>query len=260
MSAASAPEARWICEAQQPGKKSHEFETAGPDAAHAYCDVMGWELLRVYQEGSDSDRPLGTRNKPSRPLSQRQVIALAAEAQQTHRFLIRAGIDVPVFDDWRHSVVSQAIGKPSFKDITNAQFMKVRNAFRELRGAAPLGSSYDAKRQTREAGDTLETRSRAMHMLAQSLGTHARVVSNPATPDEELASAHAQKKGGAIGIPYMIALATAKNRGQQIKDIDDLVKLPTSRLEQLFYTLRNRIAAREGRGDKDKRNKSQRDK
>jgi hypothetical protein len=69
--------------------------------------------------------------------------------------------------------------------------------------------------------------------------------------------AYASIKGGVINEAYLMAIAKAKNPGHTLYDSGCLLKLPASRLEQLLFTLRNRIAAREGRGDSSKRNKGQ---
>lgn len=240
----SAPEARWICEAQKTGQPSHEFETFGEDAARAYCDMQGWDFIRCYREGSDSDR---RGKKDSSPLiSAKQMKALIVEAQQTYRTLTDNGIDLPDFDPWRKDILMSSVRVESFKLVTNRQFSKLRNRFRELRGAAPLGNPNGGKRQSRESGDTLDQRQNRMYHLAQALGEHARRMADAGTPQ------------AAITVPYMLTIARAKNAGHEIRDIDDLVKLPVSRLEQLLFTIRNRIASKEGRGDGSKRNKGQR--
>lgn len=243
----AAPSPRWICEAQAPGKSSHEFETFGEEAARACCDIEGWDFIRCYLEGSDSDRR--GKDKGSPLISAKQLQALQSEAGETYKKLIGYGVDLPPREEWRKGVLAECVRVDSFKLVTNAQFMKVRNRFRELRGATLLGNSYQARRQSREAGDTLEMRQRVMFTLAQVMGDHARVA-------EECEAC--REKGGAIGIPYLLTIAQAKNRAATIRDIEDLVKLPVSRLEQLLFTIRNRIAAREGRGENERRNKKQR--
>ncbi len=243
----AAPEARWICEARSPGKAPHHFETFGEDAARAYCDAQGWEFIRAFLEGSHSDRRGKADGSPM--ISAKQLKSLIVEAQTTYRTLTKRGVDMPEFDDWRKDILIQIVKRDSFREITNKQFAKVRNTFRSLRGAAPIGNSYEGKRQSGEAGDTLEMRQRQIYLIAAALGKHAK--------DAETCP-HCQAKGGAIGFSYLIGIAAAKNRGHTLRDIDDLIKLPTSRLEQLLFTIRNRIAAREGKGDGGKPNKGQR--
>lgn len=239
----SSPEARWICEAQKPGLPSHEFETFGEDAARAFCDLQGWDFIRCYREGSDSDR---RGKKDSSPLiSAKQMKALITEAQETYRTLTKHGIDLPDFDAWRKDILRQLVKVESFKLVTNRQFSKVRNSFRSIRGAAPMGNPYEGKRQSREAGDTLDMRQNRMFLIAEELGKHARRMVDAGLPQ------------ATIGVAYLLKIALAKNPGHTLADIDDLIKLPTSRLDQLLYTIRNRIAAKEGKGDADNRNKKQ---
>ncbi len=241
----SAPERRWICEAQKPGRASHEFETFGEEAARAMCDLNGWDFIRCYQEGSHSDRPEKLKPVAVLVVSAQQVKCLIIEAQQTYRARSKLGIEQPAFDEWRAQELRDVAKVDSFKILPNAKFMKVRNHFRHLRGASALGNSYDAKRQSRERGDTLETRQQQMYLIAQALGEHARIMETK------------MMQSATITVGYLLTIARAKNKGQTIGDIDDLVKLPTSRLEQLLFTIKNRIAAKEGRGDKSNRNKGQ---
>lgn len=241
----SAPERRWICEAQKPGKPSHEFETFGEEAARAMCDLQGWDFIRCYQEGSHSDRPEKEKAPALLIISKQQLKCLIIEAQDTYRQRAKLGIEQPAFDEWRAAELRNVAKVDSFKILPNAKFMKVRNHFRNLRGAAALGNSYEAKRQSKERGDTLETRQQQMYLIAQALGNHARFM--------EMKNLQA----ATITVGYLLTIARAKNKAHTIQDIDDLVKLPTSRLEQLLYTIRNRIAAKEGRGDKSNRNKGQ---
>lgn len=240
----SSPEARWICEAQKPGKPSHEFETYGEPAARAFCDFQGWDFIRCYREGSNSDRRGKSDHSPL--ISPKQMKALIVEAQETYRTLTKHGIDLPPFDDWRKDLLRQMVRVESFKLVTNAQFPKVRNSFRSIRGAEPLGNSHAGNRQSREAGDTLDQRQKRVYLIAWELGEHAR----------RMAAAEAPQALVTVG--YMLTIARAKNRATVIADVDDLIKLPVSRLDQLLYTIRNRIAAKEGKGDAAKRNKGQR--
>ena len=62
-----------------------------------------------------------------------------------------------------------------------------------------------------------------------------------------------------VSHPGGYALAVARNKYKvQPRSIDDLTdRLTVRQLEQLHYTIRNRIAAKEGRGERGNRNKSQ---
>lgn len=253
---ATNPETPYICEARQPGKKSHEFATVNGEVARAVCDANGWEFIRVYQPGGDSDRGKSYPAKGRRALSTKQKTVLAREAQKTHRALTNMGVVTDSFDDWRHAQVWACVRKEGLRDCDHTHYVKLLGHFRELRGEKTIGYVSN-KRQSREGGDTLERRQQLIHQLAYELGSHARKVDKPTTPMEQRHAAHAIEKGGAITEAYLVTIAAAKNPGQSIADVGDLLKIPASRLEQLLYTLRNRIASREGRGDSRNRDKKQ---
>lgn len=253
---ATNPETPYLCEARKTGRKSFEFPTVNGEVARAVCDANGWEFIRVYQPGGDSDRPKGFQPKGTRGLSKKQITVLAREAQQTHRALTNMGVVTDSFDDWRHAQVWACVRREGLRDCDGSHYMRLLGHFRELRGEKTVGYVSN-KRQSREGGDTLERRQQLIHQLAYELGHHARKVDKPATPLEQRCADHAIAKGGKIGEQYLVKIAAAKNPGQSIADVGDFIKLPASRLEQVLYTLRNRIAAREGRGDATKRDKKQ---
>lgn len=246
-----------MCEARKTGKKTHEFPVVSGDAARVICDINGWEFIRVYQPGGDSDRPPGYQAKGRRALSQKQKTVLAREAQKTHRALSNMGIVTDSFDDWRHAQVWACVRREGLTKCDGSHYTKLLGHFRELRGESTVGYVSGTKRQSREGGDSLDRRQQLIHQLAHELGHHARKVDKPETPLEQRCAAHAIEKGGKIGEDYLVKVAAAKNPGQSIADAGDLIKLPASRLEQLLYTMRNRIASREGRGDSRNRDKKQ---
>ena len=55
----------------------------------------------------------------------------------------------------------------------------------------------------------------------------------------------------------MMAIARGKNPSATLYESGCLITLTAAKLEQLLWTLRNRIAAREGRGKTANRNKNQ---
>lgn len=243
---------RWFCEAQRPGADPHVFETFGEDAARALCDVSGWEFLRAWREGGHGDRPERATPEPvpgGRHCTLRQVQALILEAKATwdlHQSLLG---DLPAFDEWRATQLGFVIsGLSSFRRIPAIYYNRVKDHFRLLRGLPPAYPGGAHRKQSGERGDTLEGREQLLHVLAGELGGHARRAEGNAV---------CQAKGGAITEAYLLAIARAKNKGHDIRDTGDLLKLPVSRLEELLYTLRNRIAAREGRGNPENRNKGQ---
>ena len=207
---------KWYCECQVPGQaKSHTFETLDEDTARAMCDAHGWEFLRAWQAGSDSDRP-ATRSKGGKSITARQVTALICEARKTYDHLAEFD-DMPSFDDWRAQQLEFIARESSFKLVPRSRFNQVRNAFRSLRGAPPIGNSHDHRKQTSEAGDTMDRRQHFLHLMAELLGWHARRVDKPQNAEEQDAANHAIQKGGAIGEAYLVTLAAAKNKGHDIR-------------------------------------------
>lgn len=238
---------RWFAEAMIPGTtEPTTFETFGEEAARAMCDISGWEFLRAWQEGGHSDRP--ARREPSRTITPRQLKALIVEARITYDIQQKVmDDDMPLFDVWRGQQLFFAAKVKSFKDIPSKLYNKVKNHFRTLRGAAAVGNPQAHRKQSGEQGDTMERRQNILFLMADELGQHAK----------RAETCEACKDKGPITPAYLVSIAAAKNKGHTIRDIDDLIKLPASRLEQLLYTIRNRIAAREGRGEAQNRNKGQ---
>jgi hypothetical protein len=237
------PPPKWFAEAQVPGAEPHTFETYSEDAARAYCDAVGWDFLRAWQAGGHSDRPERKTPAAERPLSPRQVQALIVEAQMSHRALDKmTGGDVPAFDEWRAAQLRTVVrGVESFRRVPARYYNTVKNHFRSLRGAPPVGNPGKHRKQSGERGDSLQHREEILFLIGKELGAHAKRAET---------CEHCQAKGGALTEAYLMTIARAKNTGHALGDIGDLIKLPVSRLEQILYTIRNRIATREGRKGK----------
>ena len=249
-------ENRYICEARETGKKSHEFATPDGVTARAMCDAHGWEFIRLYQPGSHADKPKTAPQLGDPPLTPKQKRCLVTEARITFAALSDMGIVADTFDAWRHDVVYQSVRREGLSKCQNSHYRKLLNIFREMRGAA-TGSKPANRRESREGGDTSERREQLIALLAHELGSHARRVENPQTPQEVQWAAMASTKGGVINEAYLISIARAKNPGVTLHDVGCLLLLTSSALQQLLFTLKNRIASREGRGDPAKRNKKQ---
>ena len=245
----------YLCEARKPGAASHTFPVVSGDAARALCDLNGWEYIRTYAPGKDSDRPPNAPAKGDGPLSKKQLTCLVTEANKTWKMLSNMGIIAETFEDFRHAQVWAQVRREGLSKCQNSHYMKLLNHFRGMRGEKTRGAFTG--RQSREGGDTAERREQLMALLASALGFHAAKVENPQTDADMQAANTARAKGGVIGEEYLMAIAKGKNPGASLVDVGCLLKLPASRLEQLLYTLRNRIAAREGRGDATKRNRGQ---
>jgi hypothetical protein len=247
---------KYLCEARATGRASHTFQTVSHDTARALCDVNGWDLIRVYEPGTDSDRPPQAKAKGDGPLSPKQRTALVTEASKTYKMLSDLGLASGGFDNWRHEQVKACVNRAGLTECTNWHYKKLLNHFRALRGGkAPKPAP--ARRWSNEGGDTPERREQIILQIARELGHHARRVENPQTPADIAAAAAATLKGGLITEDYMMAIARGKNPSATLYESGCLITLTAAKLEQLLWTLRNRIAAREGRGKTANRNKNQ---
>jgi hypothetical protein len=258
MTAQDQPENRYRCEARVPGKKSHEFPTVDHETARAVCDANGWELIRVYQPGGDSDRPKDAPVKGNRGLTPKQIQSLITEANATWRHLSKMGIVTDTFDDWRHKEVWKTVRREGLTKCQHGHYAPLWKHFRQLRGA-PVNETTAAKprRWSGEGGDTPERRNQVLALIAQELGAHARRVDKPQGPVEICWANHAIAKGGKIGEDYVLAIARRKNPATTLHDIGSLILLTASRIEHVLFSVRNAIAGREGRGDSENRHKKQ---
>lgn len=245
----------YICEAREPGKPSFEFPTMDHDTARAVCDASGWEFIRCYQKGGDSDRKLTKANKNTdKPLSRDQIKSLQVEGNRAWKHETKLGLTTDSYDAWRHAQVWKCVRREGLSDCTNSMYVKILNHFRTLRGASTKAAP---QKWSKEKDDTDERRMHIIRSIATVMGHHARRVENPQTQEESRCAAFATMKGGVINEAYLMVIAQRKNPAEVLRDTGDLIKLPASRLEQLLWTITNRIAAREGRGDTENRNKKQ---
>jgi hypothetical protein len=260
MNAEPPPNNQYRCEARETGKPTFEFDTPDGESARAMCDAHGWEFIRVYQPGKDADRPANAPGKGDPMLSRDQIRALAIEAGKAFRLLDNMDLtDGMAEDDWRRAQVKALVGRKGLSACQNSQYAKIMRHFKRLQGEKTVDSPVGGA-QSGEGGDTLERREQLLRLLAHELGSHARRVDKPENPVEWKASEAAHAKGGAIGEGYLLTLARAKNPGCTIADVGALVTLTAAKLEHLLFTLKNRIASREGRANPGGRNKGQRKK
>ena len=249
---------RYQCEAREAGKKSFIFGTPDEEAARAMCDAHGWEMIRVFEPGSHADKPKRQPQVGDPPLTGKQIRCLVTEARYTFDALSNMGNIADTFDSWRHDVVYQTVRREGLTKCQNSHFRKLLSTFRAMRGAADPGGKAPNRKQSREGGDTSERREQLLALIAHELGSHARRVENPQTEQEVRFAAYASTKGGVLNEAYLLSIARAKNAGTMIHDTGCLIKLTSARLEELLFTLKNRIASREGRGAAKNRNKKQR--
>jgi len=261
MNAEPPPNNQYRCEARETGKPTFEFDTPDGDAARAMCDAHGWEFIRVYQPGADADRPKDAPGKGDPMLTQKQIRALAIEAGKAFKMLDAMDLtDGMAEDDWRRAQIKALVGRKGLSACQNSQFAKLMRHFKGLRGdksfSGPAGGA-----QSSEGGDTLERREQLVKLMAYELGGHAKRVQKPETAAEwKISETVLANPGGVIGEGYLLAIARNKNPGCTIADCGALITLTAAKLEHLVFTLKNRIATREGRPGAEKRNKSQRKK
>ena len=254
---AEPPNNHYKCEARRCGKKTFEFATPDGEAARAMCDAHGWEFIRVYQPGKDADRkPQAAQG--DHPLSPRQIQTIAIEAGKAWRIQQETGLtDLPE-NAWRQEQVMGLVKRDGLRRCQNSHYPKLLRHFKTLNGSAQGPAAAASAQQSGEGGDTLPRREQLLALLANELGQHARRVEKPMTEQESASSAHAKTKGGVINEAYLLAIARAKNPGVTLHDAGCLLILTAAKLEHLLFTLRNRIAGREGRGDASRRDKGQR--
>lgn len=152
--------------------------------------------------------------------------------------------------EWRHEETRKACGLASLKEATNSHFRSIKAHFLHLLGDD--AGAFEMQMKTgkpygrSEKKDTHESRETARHLIISELNHHYHRSRSPHWCDA------ITENGGTITAPYVEAIARAQFQ------TDRLDSLTAAQLTRLLYTVRNRIAAREGRGKTADRNKSQR--
>ncbi len=148
------------------------------------------------------------------------------------------------FNTWRHRQCMEAIGKPGITACNHADFRPLLAHFQTLAGEDALAFKTHMRsgQPTDHAtpGDTFEARESVVHSIAQALAAQAQ-----------------------LSVGYIVYLVRQKTRRPDLTLGNDwkigLVQRCTiSQLTQIHHTLVNRIAAVEGTGTSQGRNKSQR--
>lgn len=210
-------------------------------------------------------RPPGTGRKTApqvrieraagRLLSNKEKAVLCQLARLAWDHLRRLDLVEGKFEDWRRAEQSAATGGiASLRDCTRDHWRPIAARFYSLLGwthrAFLLWMATGKATDASAPEDTHEAREEALHLIRGALAEHARVVHTPQNLIELHASEHARKLGGPIGEVYIAAIARIQHgRG--------LESLTAPELERMLFTTRNRIAAREGRGETKRRNKKQ---
>lgn len=174
--------------------------------------------------------------------------------------------DGVTFNDWRHDQVMEVVGKPGISACNGGDFRPVMAHFLAL-----AGKDAEAFRQHMQTGpvkdsspadDTHEAREQWLALLRAEIASHVALgeLGEVNVPIEALDYWRAiRAAGGPIRNGYACAIASNKF-GIFKTGFDQLhTRLTAKQLEQLFYTVRNRILSREGRPETKKgRNRLQR--
>jgi ribosomal protein L32 len=195
-------------------------------------------------------------------LSADQKAALNMLAKEAFQKLDTLGlIDLPAgsasarLRDWRRAEQLKAVGIASLTECRNSHYRTLRGHFETLCGREDKGyRDFTRTGKVRDKGpatDTHEARETFRKLILDELLAHGRRC-DPRSEEFDPAIAARVMEKGLITPAYIVQIAKFQNKGRALAD------LPADRLEMILYTTRNRIAAREGRGDPAARNKSQR--
>jgi hypothetical protein len=218
-------------------------------------------------------RAAGKTQKPRKAAGDRgnmkpgEIQALAITARQAFDFQMELGnLDAGTkFDAWRRDQVMEAVGKSGLSKCNHADFLPVRAHFALLAGKDEKALN-DLMRtgQVKDHGapeDTHEARRQRVHTIREKIGFHVILAETPEAQvsQKELNAwrcIQADPKGP-IREGYAIYVAKMKFKIQP-RSIDELSdRLTVAQLDQLLFTIVNRINAKEGRGEKHERNKGQ---
>jgi hypothetical protein len=180
-----------------------------------------------------------------KPLSKNQLITLNILIKEAWSFQERHhATDGMNLTEWRHEQVQKLLGKSGLSACVNADYRKLKSHFEVMAGRGSFNNIILAGTPTRASHpqDTYQNRQTKVKLIFDCLLAHGKAMAAMGREDE------------CITAVYVEAIARAKFKLTQV----ELHKLTAQQLDQLLYTVRNRITAREGRGDAKKRNKSQR--
>lgn len=175
-------------------------------------------------------------------LTHKQLAALNILITQAWNYQTSHGATSETLTDWRHEQCFLAVRVPGLSSALQKHYRGLKAHFQVMAGNGNFNDLVLAGKPTRAHAedDTYQNRQIRIHQIKTELATHAANM------------AHAPEK--TITLAYITAIAQAQYK----KDKLDIIQLTHRQLTQLHYTLRNRIAAREGRGKTANRNKSQR--
>jgi hypothetical protein len=157
---------------------------------------------------------------------------------------------------WRRKEQIRAVRIESLTNCGNQHFRPLLAHFLCLAGRDDQAFNYQLKTgRVKDHGaldDTHENRETQRTLIVQELTAHAAKCSPGKEGWDPIIAAKVTEKGGLICANYVIAIAKSKCKGRSLDS------LTATELRQILYTIRNRIAAREGRGATWSRNNKQR--
>lgn len=257
------------------GAEAIEFRSDNAAAAEAYALMHDLRLDGILKskdaagavEKNDpaEDWKTSAPDKGDRVVTKKQKATICQLAAAVFKDLDEMGlIDAPGSSasersqNWRRAEVQKCTGLDSLTKCRNSHYRKLYDHFSSLTGKQYNNPQMKCTgKQSAGMSDTMESREQAIYLISTALAKHEQVVSSPQTAPEISYSVHAKEKGGALRAGYILAIARNQNKEHALRDFSDIIKLPFARLDNLLYTTRNRIAAREGRGNTRSRNKSQ---
>lgn len=251
---------------------THHFESPSETDARNLCEAMDWiyhgparETAGPPPEAADEAWKKGPKRRPQgRPLTTAQVRSIAITARQAFdnlekHDLIEAEGETKTarFDLWRRQIMKEITGQTSLNRCQNSHYRPLKEAFLKLAGKPHDAPEAHCHGPQNSGFDTMEKREELHHLIRAALEEHRRVVEKPRNDREAAYSLRATTQGGILGEHYLLAIARNQTK-KNLNHLGDLIILDASHLQRLLYTVRNRIAAREGRGQTENRNKSQR--
>ena len=206
-------------------------------------------LQQIAEQAASKSRPAPVKGSANRGnMKKDEIRPLVMAARQAYDRHSSLGLTEETFDEFRHRIVSEVTGKSGLTELNHGDFRPVLAQFQHLAGhdvaAFRLYMRSGPARGSGPAEDTHEARSGWAHQIRKVLDDHAA-------------------SGGTITGGFVVWLARNKFRRPNLNFGNDLYaglaeRLSVDELRQLLYTLVNRIAAKEGRGDRRERNKGQR--
>jgi len=215
----------------------------------------------VNRRTAASPRPLRASSGPGLSKLQKARISQVAREAFDHQDglgLIEAegASDSARFTAWRREEQIKAVRIESLTNCGNQHFRPLLAHFLCLAGRDDQAFKYQLKTgRVKDHGaldDTVENRETQRTLIVQELTAHAAKCNPKAEAWDPTIAAKVTEKGGLICANYVIAIAKSKCKGRSLDS------LTATELRQILFTLRNRIAAREGRGATWSRNNKQR--